>query len=72
MIESLRNDSFVQVIGESHHGMRLTATCLTISKYCSIVAVKHGLYQRERSLIIDRFLRRINPIDRIIRELSHI
>jgi hypothetical protein len=42
--------------------MSLTTPRLTIGKDGSIVAVKHRLYQRERSLIIDPLLCRINTI----------
>lgn len=44
LIECSRYDtSLILIIIQAHHGMRLTASCLSISKDCTIVAFNYTI-----------------------------
>lgn len=66
------DSSHVGIIRNTKHCVSLSATCLTVSKYGSIVTFDNRLNEGECTLIVNLLLFRIYVVDGIIREtLSH-
>lgn len=60
LTKSSWDDTFqLLMVRNTHHGMCLTTTCLSVCENRSIIPIKHAIYQGKSTLFVDKGLWRV-------------